>query len=129
MAADGRVRRATRLTPAQALHERLMREVLGLMRGTGLVLKGGSALAFCYGVDRHSTDLDFDARGRVELRGHLRRAGRAAGVDVLRTQRDDREKRQRFRAWYKSPFRKDHPILKVDVRFRPRAGLAGHRTR
>ena len=119
MAADSHVRPGVRLTPGQALHERLMREVLKRVRGLDLVLKGGSALAFAYGLERHSTDLDFDAARRVELRGCLRRAVRAAGVEVLRAERDDWKKKQRFRAWYASPFEEEAPYLKVDVRFRP----------
>ena len=46
MAAHGRVRRNVSLTPKQQLHERLMKEVLDEIRGSGLVVRGGSAVAF-----------------------------------------------------------------------------------
>ena len=52
--------RGIRLTPDQALHERVMRAVALRMQTTPFVLKGGTALALLYGLDRHSMDLDFD---------------------------------------------------------------------
>ena len=96
-----------------------MREVLKRVRGLDLVLRGGSALAFAYGVDRHSTDLDFDALGKVELRGRIRRAARAAGVDLEWVKRDDVKDRgsQVFRAKYETPFKIGPSRLKVDVHY------------
>ncbi len=82
MAANGGVRRAVGLSRGQALHERLTRAVLKLGRGTEPVLKGGGAVAFCYGAGLHSTDLDFDVRRRVDLRWIIRRPGRVAGVEM-----------------------------------------------
>ena len=57
--------RSVRLSAEQALHERIMREIALEMQDTPLVLKGGTALALLYGLDRHSVDLDFDC-GRAK---------------------------------------------------------------
>ena len=79
MASHGRIRRDVRLTPHQELHERLMRDVVTCVQDLDLVLKGGTALAFTRGLNRHSTDLDFDTNGAVELRDQIDGAARAAG--------------------------------------------------
>lgn len=43
-------------------HEAVERDFLGFIGAdAGLVLKGGTALKLCYGLDRYSEDLDFDA--------------------------------------------------------------------
>ena len=42
-----------------------MREVLARVQDLGLVLKGGTAFAIAWGLNRHSTDLDFDANRPV----------------------------------------------------------------
>ena len=118
MTADGVARRYVELSREQALHERLMQEVLRRIPSTGLVLKGGSALAFCYGAGRHSTDLDFDARRRVDLRGIIRRAGRAAGVEMQPVERKPRKKKERFHGPYVNPFKEGPALLKVDVRWK-----------
>ena len=52
MAADSRVRRGLRLTPQQELDERLMWAVLERVRDLRTVLKGGTALAFTYDLNR-----------------------------------------------------------------------------
>ena len=118
MAADGPIGRDVRLSPEQALHERLLREVLKRVRGMDLVLKGGSALAFCYGVGRHSTDLDFDARRRVDFRGIIRRAGRSVGVEMNSVEGKPRKKQERFLGNYVNPFKREPALLKVDVRWK-----------
>ena len=118
MAADGRVRRAVRLSAERALHERLLREVLGRVQDLNLVLKGGSALAFFHGAGRHSTDLDFDGRRKVELRGRIRKAARAAGVALGPVKRTDRRLRQRYLAKYPDPADDGPEGLKVDIHFR-----------
>ncbi len=117
MAAHGRVRRHVSLTPEQQLHERLMKEVLKRIRGWGLVLRGGSAVAFAYGGNRHSTDLDLDGKAAVELRPQIRAAARAAGVKVLYFRRRDRPFRQQFRARYRSRRDSSPKTLKVDYHY------------
>ena len=82
MAADSRVRRGLRRTAHQELHERLMREVLARNRDLDMVLKGGTAPAFTRGLNRHSTDLDFDSDRPVDLRDRIASAARAWAVNL-----------------------------------------------
>ena len=82
MASDRRVRRGLRLTPRQELRERLMRNVLARVQDLDLVLKGGSAVAFTRGLNRHSTDLDFDTDRPVELRDRIEGAALALAVKL-----------------------------------------------
>lgn len=119
MAPDGRMRRDVLLTPGQALKERLMREILKRVQDVDLILKGGSALAFGYSIGRHSTDLDFDGRIRLDLRGRMRKAARAAGVDGQLLKPDNRKKYQRFRISYPVSYKADSEVLKVEVHFPP----------
>ena len=77
--------RSVRLTSEQALHERIMREIALEMQDTPLVLKGGTALALLYGLDRHSLDLDFDC-GRPMWKGrrfHVYYINRANNAERL----------------------------------------------
>ena len=101
-----------------------MRDVLARVQDLGLVLKGGTAFAFAWGVNRHSTDLDFDTNRRVELRDRIESAARALAVKLGPVERKDRPMRQRFRAPYpRRPGRKER-FFKVNVRYKdpPRAG-------
>ena len=59
--------RRVRLTNDQMLHERVMRAVALRMQKTPYVLRGGTALALLYGLDRHSVDLDFDGGGATRV--------------------------------------------------------------
>ena len=116
MAADSHIRRGFRLTPHQELHERLMWAVLERVRDLDMVLKGGTALAFTRGLNRHSTDLDFDAERPVELRDRIAGAARAMGVNLGPAERRDRPKRQRFRAPYPRLEGDKDRFFKVNVR-------------
>lgn len=116
MAADSRVRRGLRLTSHQDLHERLMWAVLERVRDLDMVLKGGTALAFTRGLNRHSTDLDFDSERPVELRDRIDSAARALGVNLGQIERKDRPKRQRFRAPYPRLAGDKDRFFKVNVR-------------
>ena len=118
MAAHRRIRRNVSLNPKQELHERLMREVLKRIRGSGLVLRGGSAVAFAYGGNRHSTDLDLDGEEAVGLRSQIRAAGRSADVRIGFIDRRDGPFRQRFLARYRSLSGAIAGKLKIDYHFR-----------
>ena len=96
-----------------------MKAVLDRVRDLDLVLKGGSALAFTRSLNRHSTDLDFDATRAVELRDTISRAGRALGIDLGPVKRRNWPNRRRFTAPYRSPFDVEEMTIKVDVLFRP----------
>ena len=76
--------RSLRLSPEQALHERIMREIALEMQDTPLVLKGGTALALLYGLDRHSLDLDFDCglAKRIRIKNRVRRGLREVDVPM-----------------------------------------------
>ena len=116
MAANSRIRRGLRLTPHQELHERLMWDVLVQVQSLGLVLKGGTALAFTRGLNRHSTDLDFDASRPVELRDRIDSSARSLGVSLEPASRRDWPGRQRFLASY-PPLPGDvERLFKVHVR-------------
>ena len=117
MAAYSRLWRGVRLTPGQGLHEQLMKEVVSRVQDLGLVLKGGSALAFTRGLNRHSTDLDFDTDRPVELRDRIKSAARTAGVGLGPVERADWPRHQRFSASYPDPVMRDSETLKVDVRY------------
>ncbi|MYC65173.1 MAG: nucleotidyl transferase AbiEii/AbiGii toxin family protein [Acidobacteriia bacterium] len=118
MVAHSRIRRGLRLTPHQELHERLMWEVIAQSRALDLVLKGGTALAFCRGLNRHSTDLDFDTDRPVDLRDHIDSASRAMGVNLEPSWRLDRPGRQVFRARYPGPSGSKPRFFKVNVRYK-----------
>ena len=96
-----------------------MRDVVTRVQDLNLILKGGTALAFTRGLNRHSTDLDFDTNGAVELRDQIDGAARAAGVHLGPTEREDWSGHQRFRAPYLNPPRPNEAMFfKVNVRFR-----------
>ena len=103
MAADSRVRRGLRLTPHREPHERLMRDGLARVQDSGLVLKGGTAFAFAWGLNRHSTDLDFDTSRPVKLRDRVDCAARALAVKLGPVDRRDRPMRQRLLARSRTP--------------------------
>ena len=48
-------------TPERELHIRLMRSISQDLHDLPIVLKGGTAMLLCYGLDRFSKDLDFDS--------------------------------------------------------------------
>ena len=96
-----------------------MRDVVTCVQDLDLVLKGGTALAFTRGLNRHSTDLDFDTNGAVELRDQIDGAARAAGVSLGPTERTDWSGHQRFLAPYLNPPGLNEAMFfKVNVRFR-----------
>lgn len=64
------------------------------------MLKGGTALAFTRGLNRHSTDLDFDASRPVELRDRIDNTARSIGVNLEPASRQDWRVSQRFLAYY-----------------------------
>lgn len=117
MADDSRVRRGLRLNPHQELHERLMWAVLERVQDLDMVLKGGTALAFTRGLNRHSTDLDFDSDRPVELRDRIDSAAQTLGVNLGQVERMDRANRQRFRAPYPKLTGEQDRFFKVNVRY------------
>jgi len=95
-----------------------MWEVIAQSRALDLVLKGGTALAFCRGLNRHSTDLDFDTDRPVDLRDHIDGASRAMGVNLEPSWRLDRPGRQVFCARYPGSSGRKARFFKVNVRYK-----------
>ena len=83
-------------------------------------LKGGSALAFVYGLDRHSTDLDFDADRRTDLSRRIRRGMQAAGVESTDWWFQDNKASLRFKVGYVGLAGDHSSVLQVDTRFKPK---------
>jgi len=52
----------------------VMRAVAKELSGKPMVLKGGTALLFCYGLNRFSEDLDYDCPTRHNLAASIRKA-------------------------------------------------------
>ena len=87
-------------TAAQQLHIRIMREVLRAVQETPLVLKGGTSLLLCYGLDRFSEDLDFDAPKKLNLESRIEHALRALTQQLRITRTKDTDTVQRYRIEY-----------------------------
>lgn len=110
------------LTAQQVLLERVMREVVERVQDAGFVLKGGGALVFAYGSPRHTTDLDFDADRKTDMRRRIRRAIQAAEVEIdehtwwwPKVSRDSMRYKVQFIDHQGNPRR-----LQVDTRYRPK---------
>ncbi len=89
-------------TPVQQTHVRMMREVLRSVQETPLVLKGGTALLLCYGLDRFSEDLDFDAPKKLNLESRIENALRPITQQLRITRTKDTDTVQRYRIEYES---------------------------
>lgn len=109
--------RSIRLTPEEALHERLMRAVALRMQTTPYVLKGGTALALFYGLNRHSEDLDFDDCGkRFSIKNQVREGLRDGGASMSAFIHDyDTWKGQRFKVHYINPETGEDRLLRIEL--------------
>ena len=102
-----------------------MREVVGEVQDAGFVLKGGGALVLAYGSNRHTTDLDFDSHRPTDMTRRIRRAARAAEVEIdpktwwwpkeSGVTRDSR----RYRVYFFG-FQGKSQRLQIDTRYRPK---------
>lgn len=61
------------LSPDRKLHIDIMRAVAKDFHDIPMVLKGGTALLLCYGLDRFSEDLDFDAPKKFTIAPRVER--------------------------------------------------------
>ena len=109
--------RGIRLTPKQELHEGLMRAVALRLQSTPYVLKGGTALALLYGLDRHSEDLDFDDCGnRFSIENQVRDGLRDGGASMSEFIHDyETWKGQRFKAHYIDPDTGADRLLMIEL--------------
>jgi predicted nucleotidyltransferase component of viral defense system len=62
-----------KLTYEEKSHSKVMRAITQSFSDTPLVLKGGTALLFGYGLDRFSEDLDFDSSKKISLESRIQR--------------------------------------------------------
>lgn len=94
-----------------------MRAVARRMQTTPYVLKGGTALALLYGLDRHSEDLDFDDRGkRVSIKKHVRDGLRDGGASMSAFIHDkDTWKGRRFKVHYIDPDTSEDQLLRIEL--------------
>ena len=102
-----------------------MRAVALRMQDTPYVLKGGTALALVYGLDRHSVDLDFDGAKAVSIKKYVRDGLKDANVSMFSFKLDyNTWKGQRFKVHYLTPDSGEDRLVKVELSFRkqPRAG-------
>ena len=109
--------RSIRLTPEEGLHERLMRAVALRLQATPYVLKGGTALALLYGLNRHSEDLDFDDCGdRFSIKDQVRDGLRDGGASMSDFIPDyDTWKGRRFKVHYINPETGEDRLLKIEL--------------
>ena len=102
-----------------------MRAVALRMRDTPYVLKGGTALALLYGLDRHSVDLDFDIGPRklVPIENDVRDGLRDVNVSMSSFRRGrPMWKGRRFNVHYTDPGTGVDRLLKVELSFRTEPG-------
>lgn len=110
------------LTEAQQKHIRVMREVLLSVQETPLVLKGGTALLVCYGLNRFSEDLDFDAPKKLNLESRMESALARITSKLKITRTKDTDTVQRYRLEYE--YGGTLGRLKVEVSCRDAAAAA-----
>lgn len=81
------------MTSAQRVHQAIMRAVAqAIQQDTRAILKGGTGLLFTRGLDRHSTDLDFDSPARLALEKRVQHGFQNAGVPLLQLQLKKRQR-------------------------------------
>lgn len=100
-----------------------MRAVALRMQNTPFVLKGGTALALLYGLDRHSVDLDFDVGSakRVSIKRHVRAGMQDANVPMSAFKRGRPMWRgRRYRVHYVNPDSGKNRVLTVELSSRKR---------
>jgi predicted nucleotidyltransferase component of viral defense system len=71
------------LTPQQQRHKALIHDLLTDINSQGdhqYILKGGTALMACYGLDRFSEDVNLDGRG-IAIKNYVDRFAKKRGLD------------------------------------------------
>ncbi len=109
------------MTPEHLRHQDVMRNVARALHSVPYVLKGGTALLLLRGLDRHSTDLDFDALQPADIDGPVRQGFHAAGVSFRSlTISKDTPITRRCKYHYEDAATGKDVLLKVEVSFRSR---------
>lgn len=98
------------------LHVDIMRAIARDFHDIPMVLKGGTALLLCYGLDRFSEDLDFDAPKKFNIAGRVEKIlSQKTKSHNIRTVKDT-ETVQRLKAHY-TGLTSDR-LLKIETSFR-----------
>lgn len=98
------------------LHVDIMRAIARDLHDIPMVLKGGTALLLCYGLDRFSEDLDFDAPKKFNIAGRVEKIlSQKTKSHSIRTVKDT-ETVQRLKAHY-TGLTSDR-LLKIETSFR-----------
>lgn len=104
------------LSPERELHVEIMRSIAKDMHDLPMVLKGGTALLLCYGLDRFSEDLDFDSLKKFNITGRVDRVlSRFASEFATKTVKDT-ETVQRLKVHYRNEA--SDRLLKIETSFR-----------
>jgi predicted nucleotidyltransferase component of viral defense system len=98
------------------LHVDIMRTIARDFHDIPMVLKGGTALLLCYGLDRFSEDLDFDSPKKFNIAGRVEKIlSQKAKAYSVRTVKDT-ETVQRLKAHYTGVT--SDRLLKIETSFR-----------
>lgn len=71
-----------KLKTNETIHLSVMKAILKALIDTPLVLKGGTALLVCYGLDRFSEDLDFDSPIKLNIENKIKKALQLSHVNI-----------------------------------------------
>ena len=92
-----------------------MLSVVRHLQDAPCILRGGSALAFTRGLNRHTTDLDFDLREKTDMKPLIRAGVESAGMKWIRTDPSRHRRSSRYWVEYSDPRGGKTVELKVDT--------------
>ncbi|TXH56088.1 MAG: nucleotidyl transferase AbiEii/AbiGii toxin family protein [Bacteroidia bacterium] len=107
---------AINFTPQEKAHIEIMQAVVKDFSDLPIVLKGGTALLLCYGLDRFSEDLDFDANKKLNLSSRIQKVLSRKTQDHTINIAKNTDTVQRLKIHY--IHEKVSRLLKVEVSFR-----------
>ncbi len=108
------------LSERQKAHVQLMANVARSLNDTPMVLKGGTALLLAYGLDRHSTDLDFDSVKAIRLEHRLTQVPLPANVQILGVDcLKDTQTTLRYRLNYQTEYGIERLKIETSLRTHP----------
>ena len=103
---------------SQIFHRNVMRAICTNLADTPMVLKGGTALLLCYGLDRFSEDLDFDSSKKMGVSRRIQDAiGGLCEIESMKTLKDT-DTVQRLRLVCIDPETRNGIRLKIETSFR-----------
>ena len=110
--------RSVHLTKEQIHHERVLSSIVRRLQNTPYVLRGGTALALVYGLDRHSVDLDFDGDKKFSVKRHVRDGLRDVNLEMksFRVFKDS-DTKQGIKVHYGAFRSHESTLIKLDLSF------------